>query len=488
MSSGTPSWTEDGYADIRSVEKRGSDIEVDFENGDLLVVHPSTFGVTAEDFTVQFDADDPTLQISHAGGRPMTITWTQLRAATDPAFAQELRRRETEEARRLGLRLRALREDKNLSQRDVAKVVGMSPPQLSKIESGSQDLRVSTVQALLRAMGATFGDIAGPDAPELSQRTLRKNAEAAGVPSDLLDHFAKQVPRNRFASAVGRAFGWTAEALTAGVPTVELPKVQMAFKSTATTATPENSPLVILAHRVSQLARTASTAASYQELPTDPATIRQRAADGSGHLSLQSLLKWLWTMGVPVIPLMGRGAFSAATWIDNGTPLVVLKESREFAPFWLFDLAHELGHVCHHHVTSGGLVDVDPPTAGRREVDGHEKQADEFALSILLPDHTAMLEAVRREARGSHLRFKNAVISVAADANVNAGLLGMVAAYDLTEVGQAKDRWGSATNIARVEGPGLSAVRSAARENLDLSRLTTPDAWLIQELVLGSDA
>lgn len=486
MTSQAPTWAEAGYADIKSVEKRGDNIEVEFINGDLLIVDPPMFGVSTADFTVEFDADEGlSLQVKESSGHVTNLTWTQLRAAHDPAFAQELRRREIEEARRLGLRLRALREDKNLSQRDVAKAVGMSPPQLSKIETGTQDLRVSTVQALLRAMGATFSDISGPGAPEVSQKALRRNAERAGVPTDLLDHFSRRVPRSNFANVLARAFGWTVDALTAGAPTTVMPDVQMAFKKAATTISPENSPLVLLAHNVSQLARAASTAGSYQDLPPDPAVIRERAADSNGHPSLQSLVSWLWGMGVPVIPLRGRGAFSAATWVDGGTPLVVLKESREFAPFWLFDLAHEIGHICFRHVTSGGLVDVDPPTAGRPRVDEHEEQADKFALAILLPDHRALLEAVRREARGSHLRFKNAVLSVASDAGVDAGLLGMVAAYDLTEVGEAKDRWGSATNIARAEGPGLSVVQVAAREHLDPDRLAPPDAWLLQELCLG---
>jgi len=65
-----------------------------------------------------------------------------------------------------------------------------------------------------------------------------------------------------------------------------------------------------------------------------------------------------------------------------------------------------------------------------------------------------LLQEVRREARGSHLCFKGAVASVADAARVSPGLLGMIAAYALTEVGQDKDRWGSATNLARPDGSG----------------------------------
>lgn len=91
--------------------------------------------------------------------------------------------------------------------------------------------------------------------------------------------------------------------------------------------------------------------------------------------------------------------------------------------------------------------------------DSTEQADSDFGLEILLPNHEELLQDVRREARGSHLRFKGAVASVADAAQVIPGLLGMVAAYALTEVGQEKDRWGSATNLARPDGAVASRLR-----------------------------
>jgi len=93
---------------------------------------------------------------------------------------------------------------------------------------------------------------------------------------------------------------------------------------------------------------------------------------------------------------------------------------------------------------------------------------------------------VRREARGSHLRFKGAVASVADAAQASPGLLGMVAAYALTEVGQDKDRWGSATNLARPDGGGREQVQKVARLFLSPSHLDPVDVVLIRQLVLGA--
>ena len=114
---------------------------------------------------VRADPEDSTKVAAVLGREPVDIDWMQVRAASDPAFAKELRRRDSDEARRVGRRLKALREDRRLRQDVVAEQVGMTPPQLSKIERGQSDLRISTVRALLRVMNASFADIAGPDFP-----------------------------------------------------------------------------------------------------------------------------------------------------------------------------------------------------------------------------------------------------------------------------------------------------------------------------------
>jgi hypothetical protein len=164
---------------------------------------------------------------------------------------------------------------------------------------------------------------------------------------------------------------------------------------------------------------------------------------------------------------------------------VVLKESRELAVYWLFDLAHECAHLALGHVGQDGLVDVDAPAPRLESSDATEQAANDFALEILLPDHQQLLQEVRREARGSHLRFKGAVGTVAGSANVSAGLLGMVAAYALIDVGQEKDRWGSATNLARADGTGREQVQQVARAFLSPEGLDEIDVLLVRELVLA---
>jgi hypothetical protein len=118
-------------------------------------------------------------------------------------------------------------------------------------------------------------------------------------------------------------------------------------------------------------------------------------------------------------------------------------------------------------------------------VDAQEQEANAYALELLVGDHATLVEAVRRESRGNYLRFKDAVATVAKQGNVSPGLLGMVAAYELTEIGQAKDRWGSATNLAGPDGEGRGQVQAALIARLNTRGMAEEDASLLSAAVLS---
>jgi transcriptional regulator with XRE-family HTH domain len=478
-------WLHPGYSDVASARNAEGDLEVEFANGDVVHVPVSTFGVSGSDFSVSVDPEEAlSVVVTGSGGEPREISWTQLRSASDPTFALEMRQRDAEESRRLGLRLRALREDRDLNQRDLAALMGMSAPQLSKIESGAFDLRVSTVQTLLRTMGATLADITGPDALEVSQRELRKRAQQAGVPGEVTDRLIAQTPRGAVLDVLARAFGWTRDQLIAGVPRPQAVGSAVRFRAVRK-GDPQESPLVNLAYEVCRIVGDHAALAPYRGVPADPAQVRRGALDANGRVSLASLLEWSWAAGIPVLPLYGRGAFAASAWTVGDRAAVVLKETRELAVFWLFDLAHELGHVALGHLAGGGMVDVESLQLDATDSEADEREANDFALQLLLPAYHDLLNAVRGEARGNYLRFKGAVATVAKRANLSPGVLGMVAAYDLKEIGQYKDRWGSASNLARPDGAGRAVVQESARQHLTLGGLSGAEAIVVNSLMLS---
>lgn len=70
----------------------------------------------------------------------------------DPRFTKEL-----EEARaevRLAVMLAHLREERGLSQRDLAKITGIKQPQIARIEKGGQMPTIETLWRLADALNA----------------------------------------------------------------------------------------------------------------------------------------------------------------------------------------------------------------------------------------------------------------------------------------------------------------------------------------------
>lgn len=61
--------------------------------------------------------------------------------------------------RHLGAALRLLRQERGLTQKDLARETGLDASQLSRYEGESIEPTLSTLQALLEALGATLSDL-----------------------------------------------------------------------------------------------------------------------------------------------------------------------------------------------------------------------------------------------------------------------------------------------------------------------------------------
>ena len=76
------------------------------------------------------------------------------------------------EASKIGNRLRAEREQRGISLRELARRVGVSPSLVSQIELDRVNPSVSTLYALVTELGMTMGEVFG-DAPSAGERVVR---------------------------------------------------------------------------------------------------------------------------------------------------------------------------------------------------------------------------------------------------------------------------------------------------------------------------
>ena len=173
-------WEQEGYGEITGVESSFGALTVTFANGEVVELQIADLGLP-NDSELRFEKESGALAATPPGGEKREIDWMLIRRLDDPQFAEALRKRDAEESHRIGRRLRALRENRGVTQKAAAEMAGMSAPQLAKIERGESDLRVSTVQAVLRAVGGSFAGNARPDAPEGSGKGIFKKPKANGA-------------------------------------------------------------------------------------------------------------------------------------------------------------------------------------------------------------------------------------------------------------------------------------------------------------------
>jgi transcriptional regulator with XRE-family HTH domain len=473
-------WEQQGYADVVAARRADEHLEVSFADGAVVSLKPGPLGLTWEFEARPAEGGAAVLITTPDGERE--LDWTVVRAAADPEFARELRERDAEEARRVGRRLRALRENRGISQKDAAAKAEMSSPQLAKLERGETDMRISTLRGVLRALNASFADIAGPDAPEVSMRELGKEAERFGVPREIVERLGAALGPQPLAEVLGRVFGWEAANVARGVLS-PVPAPHAVLKRRSTTGE-RSAGLISLGE---SLARRAALAYRGRPgvVPADPSAIRAAIGAGSASVTLEPLLRWSWENGILVVPMAAKGGFSAAAWMVGDQPVVVIKEAPDYWAYWVFALAHELGHLALGHVARDGVVDVG--SAHESSDDGQEQDANAFALDLLIPDHARMLAQIRAAAAGprANVRFKFEAINAAKARAYDPALALVVAAFGLPDVARPGDRWGSANNEAKGEPGARKLVAQQFARHVELDQLDRLDAALLRELALS---
>jgi transcriptional regulator with XRE-family HTH domain/Zn-dependent peptidase ImmA (M78 family) len=477
-------WDAPGYGDIKAAMATPEGTLVTFANGDAVKVSPGVLGARTADFVTEVDPEDPTRLRVITTGATRDVDWTTIRAATDEQFASWLRERDTEESHRVGRRVRALREDRGLAQGELAKLVGMTPPQLSKLEKGESDMRLSTVRALLRAMDATFADISSPDAPEVSVRELAKRAGRVGVPAEIVKQIAARVDPRELLEVVARAFGWDSRSVLADELAPPILLAPVTLKSRGTPAGDKGQALLALAESLAQRSALAYSG-SPGMVPENPEALRDAILGDKSEMTLELLVRWCWESGVLVVPMQAKGGFSAGAWRFGDQPVVVLKEAPDFKARWLFALAHELGHFALGHVAQRSIVDAGSAWNGPN--DEQEKAANRYALDLLVPGYREMLDEIERRLEGldPDAKFKFKAIEAAKARGYNVPLVLLVAAFGLTKLARSDSRWGSANKEAEREGSARAFVAAEFAQRVDLERLDRPDALLIRAVAIG---
>jgi len=383
-----------------------------------------------------------------------------------------------------------------LTQKQLAERLGMKEQQLQRYEAteyaGASLERIRQVMSALSIQARE--EIFLPGA-EVSPAKVVRRAATAGLGKDFVKK--RILPRESdavvsegiaalsAASSLNRIFGWAPAVLFGDAPlSVGGPALAGArFKLPVNAKTRATEAYAAYAYYVAGLLLRATPTLTKAPILTDPRAVRE-AILSRGELSLSVTLDYVWSMGIPVLPLSDSGAFHGATWRIAGREVIVLKQGTRLESRWLHDLLHELRHAAEEpDATELAFIDYEALVKDNG-ISTAETAASMFAGDVMLSGRAEeLVEMCATEAKGSIERLKTVVPLVAQREGVPVAALANYMAFRLSLQGQSW--WGAATNLQTGgEDPWL-LVRERALSHLDLTRLDEVERGILLRALEG---
>lgn len=138
-------------------------VEVRLGSGHRYFLHAGLLGVDPGDVlgaTVDELEDGVTLRLS--GNRSTSFASDTVLYHCDPEYRRQLQPAPASEeplARRVGRKVRSIRESRDMSLRELARRTGMAPANASKLETGKHEPKLETLARIASALGTTLADI-----------------------------------------------------------------------------------------------------------------------------------------------------------------------------------------------------------------------------------------------------------------------------------------------------------------------------------------
>src|SRR5215207_2267060 len=159
-----PPWRWRAYQEMTAARYERGQLSVRFADGTAVrvlaaaLLPPATEAPNWE----ALSCDTYEITVPTASG-VVEIPWSTIRRLTDAAYRKHLERAAADQARSVGARLRALREQTGLSPVAVAERVGVTTEALQSIELGQAGTPLTTIGRILDAVGGTWLDLAAAD-------------------------------------------------------------------------------------------------------------------------------------------------------------------------------------------------------------------------------------------------------------------------------------------------------------------------------------
>lgn len=478
-------WNNLSYQKILDAKLINENVVVSFENGDAVEISKGVltpFGVTNIEWEkLNFS---PFEIIIPASPTALEIPWDKLRVSTDKDFAKHLAEKSEKQAKLIGVKVKRLRERKEINSKDLAERAGVAAQTISRIEQGHTDVSFATLRKILAAMGYSLRDLASQELElemENTQKSfsvLLKRLGQVGIDSNFLTK--KIIPLkiqtalnaqkqneplmllDEATSYVSTVYGWTPNEIWSGQTLIVKPDpAKMAFFKKPTNAS-ENQ-VKAYSHYAFYLAKVVLKSFQQKnngvEYPDSIDAFKKEYFKENQSIDLTALLEFVWDLGICVLPLNDSGVFHGASWNIEGRHVIVLKQNTQSHARWIFDLLHELYHVfAHLDEVNTSVVEVEEMNPFTNNESVEELEANSFANQVIFGNRAEELaEKCVAIAKYNIKNLAKAVTLVSNKEKVREDFLSNYMAFRLSY--QGENWWSSAIKM-QVTNPNPFEIAS----------------------------
>lgn len=392
-----------------------------------------------------------------------------------------------------------------MSQKDLASRLGLKEQQIQNYEStGYASASLERITQIIHALGINVREEIFLPHTELSISKLFKRLQEVGLERSFI--IKRLLPRSLVArmesqrgkeisgnlvlhatSAVARIFGWSTTLLLGTDKPLALNMAAIGggrFKVPANATERRFNAYTVYAHILALLTLEATAKLPLKPIPIDADEVRTEIISSFGSVTFENVLRYIWSHGIPVLPLRDSGAFHGACWRHEGRNVIVLKQANKSLARWLFDLLHEVWHTGQEPDKDELSVIEESETALARRESEEEQTASQFAGDVVLEGRAEdLIQMCLEEADADVKLIKKVLPRVAKKEGVAVDSLANYMAFRLSMSGHPK-WWGAATNL-QVEGEDPWRIaREIFLEHADLSVLNEFDRNLLEQALM----
>lgn len=386
---------------------------------------------------------------------------------------------------------------RGITQRDLGELLGLKQQQIQRYEAtGYSAASLDRVIDVARVLGVTLSAElrvakAELDLPELLRKLgpigfnrrfieTRLTTLVAPASDKQSGRLSSETIASRMLGRISRILGLSEEELSRSKAVVpDLSRVGLiGFRLPKGRSGLRTSAYLGYVHCIAEIASRCVSLPAFNESGVTSVAIRQVLDRHERAKRFRPVVEHLWSSGMMILPLDDSGAFNAASLRVPGARVIVLKHPVRSQTRWMFDLLHEVQHVCEQPDRPGAVtLDVEgaPVVSGGLEA---EDRANRFAGDLLLNGKSEELAQECVVAAGHSVeRLKGVLPRVARSHSVDVPSLANYLAYRLAL--QGINWWGAATNLQDKGPDPYLQTRDAFLMHSDLSRVHGEDRELL---------